>query len=72
MSDAKNILNDNEFFADTIHKPKRSIQQHKKQEFVKGIISKVKLLGGKKQWRHERVDETSNKTINKAYAKYAY
>ena len=28
------------------------------------------LLGGKKQWAHERVDKASNETVNKAYDKY--
>ena len=39
---------------------------------LRGLIGKGKvyLIYGKKQWAHEKVDKASNKTINKAYAKY--
>ena len=36
----------------------------------KGAISKGKILGGKKQWTHEKVEKASDETINKAYAEY--
>ena len=33
-------------------------------------VSKDKVLGGKKQWTHEKVDTAGDETINKAYAEY--
>ena len=55
------------FFAGIIDKPK---EQHKKQEYSKGGIGKVKLLDGKRKWTNERVDKATDKTINKVYTEY--
>ena len=32
MTDVESILNDDEFFADTVDTPKEGIEQHKKRE----------------------------------------
>lgn len=32
MTDVENIIDDNEFFADTVDTPKECIEKHKKQE----------------------------------------
>ena len=37
---------------------------------LKRAISKGKVLGGKKQWRQETFDKTSDETIKKTYAEY--
>ena len=70
MTDVESILNDDEFFADTVDTPKEGIEQHKKRECLKSTIGKGKVLGRKKQWTHEKIDKASNETINKTYAKY--
>ena len=70
MADVENILNDDEFFGDTVDTPKEGLEQHGKRKCLKGVISKSKVLGGKKQWTHERVDKASDETVNKTYAEY--
>ena len=47
MADVQKILNDDEFFGDTVHTPKESIDQHRNQECLKGAVRKDKahLLG---------------------------
>ena len=68
MADVGDILNDNDFLGDVVDPPKEYIEQHKKRESLKDVISlgKVHLLGHK--WTHGRVDKASNETINKTYA----
>ena len=70
MTDVENILNDDDFFGDTVDTPKEGIEQHRKRECLKSVISKGKayLLGSK--WTQENVDKASDETINKTYAKY--
>ena len=70
MADIENILNNDEFFGDTVDTPKDSIGQHKKRKCLRSAISndKTYLLGGK--WTHEKVDKASNKTISKTYTEY--
>ena len=65
MADVENLLNDDEFFGDIVDTPKEGIEQNKKRECLKNVIDKGKahLLGHK--WTHERVDKSSDKTINK-------
>ena len=46
MTDVESILNDDEFFADTVDTPKEGAEQHKKRECLKGAIRKGKVLGG--------------------------
>ena len=70
MNDGGTILNDNEFFADTIDPKREGVEQNRKRECLKYAINKGKLLDGQKQWRHEGVDKTSDEIINKSYAKY--
>lgn len=48
MSDAENILNENEFFVDTVDKPMRGIKQYQIRDCLKVTISKGKLLSDKK------------------------
>lgn len=43
-----NILNNGEFFADTVDKPTEGAEQQRKRQFLKDIISKVKVVGCKK------------------------
>ena len=69
MADVENTLNDEEFFGDTVDTPKEGVEQHRKGECLKGAISKGKVLGGIKQWTHEKVDKASDETINKTYVK---
>ena len=70
IADVGDILNDNDFFGDVVNTPNECIEQHKKRESLKDVISlgKVHLLGHK--WTHGRVDKASNETINKTYAEY--
>ena len=72
MTDAGNILNDDDFFGDLVDTPKKGIEQHRKRECWKSVIGKGKayLLGSK--WTQERVDKASDETINKTYAEYCY
>ena len=70
MADVGNILNDDDFFGDIVDTPKEGMEQHKKREELKNVISKGKvyLLGSK--WTHEKLDKASDETINKTYAEY--
>ena len=70
MADVENILNDDEFFRDTVDTLKEGIEQHRKRECLKSVISKGKayLLGSK--WTQEKEDKASDETINKTYGEY--
>ena len=70
MIDVENILNDDDFFGDTVDTPKEGFEQHWKRECLMNIISngKTYLLGSK--WTQEKVDKTSDETINKTHAEY--
>ena len=70
MADVGNILKDDDFFGDIVDTPKEGVEQHKKREELKSVISKGKvyLLGSK--WTHEKVNKASDETINKTYAEY--
>ena len=70
MTDVGDILNDDNFFGDTVDTPKEGIEQHKKREELESMISKGKayLLGSK--WTQEKVDKVSDETLNKTYAAY--
>ena len=48
MSVEKNILNDDEFFSDSIDTPHEDMKQDRKLECLKVAISKGKVLGEKK------------------------
>ena len=67
MANVGDLLNNVDFFGDIVDTPKEGIEQHKKQEELKSIISKGRL--GHK-WTHERVDKASDEVINKANAEY--
>ena len=43
MADVENILNDDDFFGDTVDTPKEGIEQHKKRECLKSVIDKGRL-----------------------------
>ena len=49
MASVKNILNDDDFCADIVDKPKEDTEQHKKRESLKSVIDRGKahLLGDK-------------------------
>lgn len=51
-------------------KSKEGAEQHRKQECLKVAINKGKVLGDQKHLRHEKVNKTSDETINRIYAKY--
>ena len=70
MADVENILNDDDFLGDSVDTLKEDIEQHRKRECLKSIISKGKayLLGSK--WTQEKVDKASDETINKRYTEY--
>ena len=70
MADVENILNDDDFLGDSVDTLKEDIEQHRKRECLKSIISKGKayLLGSK--WTQQKVDKASDETINKRYTEY--
>ena len=70
MADVENILNDDDFLGDSVDILKEGIEQHRKRECLKSIISKGKayLLGSK--WTQEKVEKASDETINKRYTEY--
>ena len=39
-SPTQSILNDDEFFGDTVDTPKEGIEQHRKREYLKSVTSK--------------------------------
>ena len=70
MAGIENILNDYDFFGDTVDTPKEGIEQHKKWECLTGVISRGKacLLG--REWTQEKVDKSRYETTDKIYAEY--
>ena len=70
MTDVENILNDDDFFGDIVDTPKEGIEQHRKRECLKGALSKGKVLGGKREYTHEKVHKACDETIKKTYAEY--
>ena len=72
IADVENILNDDDFFGDTVDTPKEGTEQHRKRECLKSVISKGKayLLGSK--WTQEKVEKASDENINKTYAAYKH
>ena len=70
MSDAENILDNNECFADTANTPKEGIEQHKKREkreCLKGAISKEKPVVDKNSKHMEGLKKLAIKSVNKVY-----
>ena len=41
MADVGNILNDDDFFGDTVDTPKEGIEQHRKRECLKNVIWRI-------------------------------
>ena len=70
MADVENILNDDDFFGDTVDTPKEGIEQHRKRECLKSVISKGEAYLSGSKWAREKGDKASNETINKTYAAY--
>ena len=56
MPDVENMLNDEEFFGDAVDTPKEGVEQHRKRECLKDVISKGKayLLGANKNGHRKR------------------
>ena len=70
MADVENMLNDDDFFGDTVDTPKEGIEQHRKRECLKSVISKGKSYLLASKWTQEKVDKASDETIHKTYAEY--
>ena len=70
VADIENILNDYDFFGDTVDTPKEGIEQHKKWECLTRVISRRKacLLG--REWTQEKVGKSRYETTDKIYAEY--
>ena len=49
LSDVENTLKDDEFFADTFDTPKGSVDQHNKQECLKGAKNKGKVSNNQRK-----------------------
>lgn len=47
MSDVEKIVNNDEFFAETVHAPKEGVEQQRKQKCLKGAINKGKKIFSK-------------------------
>lgn len=62
ISGVEKIVNNDEFFAGTVHTPKEGVDQQRKRKCLKGVTNKGKtdLASNHKQWTHERVDKASN------------
>ena len=69
MADVESILNEDEFFSDTVDTPKEGVEQHRKRKYLNGVIRKGRVKG-KQKGIQERVDKVSNETINKTYGEY--
>ena len=72
MADVENILNDDDFFGDSVDTLKKGIVQHRKQECLKSVISKSKAYSLGSKWTQEKVDKASDENIDKTYAEYKY
>ena len=70
MADVENILNDDKFFWDIVDTSKEGIDQHRKRECLKGVIDKGKAYLLRRKWTQEKVDKSSDETINRKYAEY--
>ena len=68
MDDVENILNSDDFFGDTVDTPKEGIEQHRKWECLKSVISKGKVYLLESKW--PKLNKASDETINKTYAEY--
>lgn len=62
ISGVEKIVNNDEFFAETVHTPKEGVEQQRKRKCLKGATNKGKiyLASNQKQCTHERVDKASN------------
>ena len=58
-----------ENFLDQVDTPKEAQDQSKKREFLRALIESGQPLPGKTPWTVKRLDEASDKTIDKLYVK---
>ena len=70
LADVGDISNDDDFFDDVVATPREGIEQHRKRECLKDVISMGKAHSLRHKWTYKRVDKASNETINKVYALY--
>ena len=43
MADVESILNEDEFFSDTVDTPKEGVEQHRKRKYLNGVIRKGRV-----------------------------
>ena len=67
MTDAGNILNDDDFFGDIFDTPQEGIEQRRKRECLKSVIDKGEAHLLRSKWTQEKA---SDEIINKTYAEY--
>ena len=70
IADVENILNDEDFFGETVDTPNKRHWVVQKTRMLKSVIGRAKayLLGHK--WTQEEVGKANDETINKTYAEY--
>ena len=57
-------------FFDEVDTPREGVENRKKREFLKDLITQGKKLPGKKPWTVELIDEASNEEVEKLHSKY--
>ena len=70
MTRIETILNDDDFFGDTVDTSKEGTIEYRKRECLKIVIGSGKAHLLWRKWTHEKADKASDKTINKTYAEY--
>ena len=63
------MSNEFENFLDQVDTPKEAVDQSKKREFLRSLIESGQPLLGKTPWTVKRLDEASDKTIDRLYEK---
>ena len=58
-----------ENFLDEVDTPKKAQDQSKKREFLRSLVESGQALPGKTPWTVKRLDEASDKTIDRLYEK---
>ena len=57
-------------FFDEVDTPKEGVENRKKRDFLKELITQGKKLSGKKPWTVELIDQASNEEVKKLHSKY--
>ena len=70
MTEIETILNDDDFFGDTVDTSKEGTVEYRKRECLKIVIRSGKAHLLWRKWAHEKADKASDETINKTYAEY--